>query len=94
MKKFLFGQVDQAVLSMAVLRILSSAIELTAAICMLVVNDVRKAVVINSMLAIVGPTILILTMTIGIYQLSEQLSYAKLFLIGLGVLFILLGIYK
>lgn len=94
MKKFILGQVDQAVLSMAALRVISSVIELTAAICMLAFNDVRKAVVINSMLAIIGPMIFILTMTIGIYQLSEQLSYAKLILIGIGVLFILVGIYK
>ncbi|ALC81584.1 MULTISPECIES: YqhV family protein [Bacillus] len=94
MKKLFLGQVDQTVLSMAVLRVISSVIELTAALCMLVVNDVRKAVVINSMLAIIGPLIFIVTMSIGIYQLSEQLSYAKLILIGIGVLFILAGIYK
>ncbi len=64
-------------------------IELTAAIVMLVTNDVRKAVVVNSILAIVGPLIFIITMTVGIYQIAGQLSYAKLILIFTGVVLIL-----
>jgi Protein of unknown function (DUF2619) len=79
---------------MALLRFLSASIEMTAAILMLVFNDVRKAVLINSLLAIVGPIIFILTMTIGIFQIAEQLSYAKLIFIAIGVSFILIGVYK
>ncbi|AGA24216.1 Hypothetical protein YqhV [Bacillus subtilis subsp. subtilis str. BSP1] len=55
--KFLLGNINSTVLTMAGLRVLSSMIELTAAIVMLVTNDVRKAVVVNSILAIVGPLI-------------------------------------
>ncbi|MDQ0224943.1 YqhV family protein [Metabacillus niabensis] len=90
----LFSHIDSTVLTMAGLRFLSASIELTAAILMLVVNDVKKAVTINSLLAIVGPVIFIVTMTIGIFQIADQLSYAKLLFIGLGVFFILFGIYK
>lgn len=93
MKRF-FGHFDSTVLTMAGLRILSASIELTAAILMLVFNDVKKAVMINSLLAIVGPVIFIVTMTIGIFHIADQLSYAKLLFIGLGVFFILFGIYK
>ncbi|NPC93267.1 YqhV family protein [Bacillus sp. WMMC1349] len=92
--KFLFGQANPAVLTMAMLRMLSSLIELTAAVVMLLVNDVKKAVVVNSVLAMVGPIIFIITMTIGIYQIAGQLSYAKLILIFTGVVFIIAGIYK
>ncbi|MDA7026987.1 YqhV family protein [Bacillus sp. CLL-7-23] len=92
--KFLFGQANPAVLTMAMLRMLSSLIELTAAVVMLLVNDVKKAVVVNSVLAMVGPIIFIITMTIGIYQIAGQLSYAKLILIFMGVVFIIAGIYK
>ncbi|MDA1474883.1 YqhV family protein [Bacillus changyiensis] len=92
--KFLFGQANPAVLTMAMLRMLSSLIELTAAVVMLLMNDVKKAVVVNSVLAMVGPIIFIITMTIGIYQIAGQLSYAKLILIFMGVVFIIAGIYK
>jgi hypothetical protein len=85
---------DSTVLSMAILRFLSASIELTAAILMLVFNDITKAIFINSMLAIVGPCILIFTMTIGLVGLAGEISYGKLLLIGLGVLFIVLGITK
>ncbi|AZB43540.1 DUF2619 domain-containing protein [Bacillus sp. FJAT-42376] len=85
---------DQTVLAMAGLRFLSASIELTAAICMLFVNDVRKAIAINSVLAIVGPAIFIGTMAIGIFQIAGEISYGKMVFIGLGVVFILVGIYK
>lgn len=52
--KFLFGSINSTVLTMAGLRVLSSLIELSAAIIMLLTNDIRKAVVVNSILAIVG----------------------------------------
>ncbi|XRJ15324.1 YqhV family protein [Bacillus velezensis] len=92
--KFLFGSINSTVLTMAGLRVLSSLIELSAAIIMLLTNDIRKAVVVNSILAIVGLLIFIITMTIGIYQIAGQLSYAKLILIFAGVVLILAGVHK
>ncbi|WP_407637471.1 YqhV family protein [Calidifontibacillus oryziterrae] len=86
--------VDTTVMSMAGLRILSGLIELSAAITMLLLNDVKKAIAVNALLAIVGPIILITTMTIGLVSLADQLSYSKLIYIGLGVGLILYGIYK
>lgn len=81
-------------MSMAGLRILSALIELSAAITMLLLNDVRKALAINAFLAIVGPTVLITTMSIGLISLADELSLSKLLFIGLGVGMILFGIYK
>ncbi|AOC91699.1 MULTISPECIES: YqhV family protein [Bacillus amyloliquefaciens group] len=92
--KFLFGSINSTVLTMAGLRVLSSLIELSAAIIMIITNDIRKAVVVNSILAVVGPLIFIITMTIGIYQIAGQLSYAKLILIFAGVVLILAGVHK
>lgn len=92
--EILFGSINSTVLTMAGLRVLSSLIELSAAIIMLLTNDIRKAVVVNSILAIVGPLIFIITMTIGIYQIAGQLSYAKLILIFAGVVLILAGVHK
>ncbi|MFT4415625.1 YqhV family protein [Fredinandcohnia humi] len=92
--KRLLSIFDPTVLSMAGLRVLSASVELTAAILMLVFNDVRKALAINALLAIVGPIIMITTMAIGLISLADQLSYSKLLFIGLGVAFILYGIYR
>jgi len=93
MKRWL-SLIETSVLSMAGLRILSASIELTAAILMLVFNDVRKALAINAMLSVVGPVILITTMSIGLLSLADDLSFSKLFFVALGVGFILFGIYK
>jgi len=93
MKKWL-STIETSVLSMAGLRILSASIELTAAILMLVFNDVKKAIAINAMLAVVGPVILITTMTIGLLSIADDLSPSKLLFVGLGVGLILFGIYK
>lgn len=86
--------IETGVLSMAGLRIISGLIEISAAIAMLLMNDAKKALAINAILAVVGPIILILTMSIGLISLSGELSYHKLVLIGCGVGLILLGIYK
>jgi hypothetical protein len=92
--KRLFSMIEPPVLSMAGLRFISAAIELSAAILMLLLNDVKKAVAVNAFLAIVGPVIFIVTMTIGLLSLTDELSYSKLFLIAIGVGFILFAIYK
>ncbi|MBA2869936.1 hypothetical protein HNQ85_000194 [Anoxybacillus calidus] len=93
MKRWL-SMIEPVVLSMAGLRLLSAAIELSAAIAMLLFNDVKKAVAVNAFLAIVGPLIFITTMTIGLLSLTDELSFSKLFFIAIGVGFILFAIYK
>jgi hypothetical protein len=85
---------EPALLSMAGLRIVSGLIELTAAIIMLSLNDVKKALAINAVLAVVGPIIFIITMTIGLISMADTLSYQKLFFIGAGVALILFGLYR
>ncbi|WP_087946164.1 YqhV family protein [Schinkia azotoformans] len=89
-----FALLDTAVMSMAGLRLISGLIEVSAAILMLIFNDVRKAMAVNAVLAIVGPTVLILTMSIGLINLADEISFSKLLFIGLGVGLILFGIYK
>ncbi|MFD2332295.1 YqhV family protein [Cohnella sp. GCM10020058] len=85
---------DKSVFSMALLRILSGSIELTAALVMLKLNDVTKALSVNAMLALVGPLILISTTTIGLVGMSDKLSPVKLIWIGAGVACLLIGILK
>ncbi|MCC3373381.1 YqhV family protein [Cohnella sp. REN36] len=85
---------DKTVFSMAVLRLLSGSIELTAALVMLKFNDVTKALAVNSMLALVGPMVLIATTTIGLVGLSDKLSPAKFVWVAVGVSCLLVGILK
>jgi uncharacterized membrane protein len=93
MKRWL-SMMEPAVLSMAGLRLLSATIELVSALVMLSLNDVKKAVAVNALLAIVGPIIFITTMTIGLFSITDELSFSKLLFIAIGVAFILFGIYK
>lgn len=85
---------DKAAFGMAMLRILSGTIEVTAAIVMLRLNDVQKALVVNSMLALVGPFVLISTTAIGLIGLSDKLSPVKLIWILAGVGCLLIGILR
>ncbi len=81
-------------LGMAFLRVISSLIEFSAAVAMIYFNDVKKALVINSFLAVVGPMVFITATSIGLISMADGISYGKLFLIIIGVLFILIGILK
>ncbi|MCD8502265.1 MAG: YqhV family protein [Bacillaceae bacterium] len=86
--------IETAVLGMVVLRVISGLIEITAASIMLKFNAVEKALMVNAALAVVGPIILISTMTIGLVGMADKLSFTKLLLIGSGVLLIMVGLRK
>jgi hypothetical protein len=85
---------DKYVSWMAALRLLSGSVEITAALLMLRLNQVDKALAVNSGLALVGPTILILTTAVGLTGMAQELSWGKLGWIGCGVAFLLIGILK
>lgn len=85
---------DKYVSWMAALRFLSGSVEIATALIMLRLNQVDKALAVNSGLALVGPTILILTTAVGLTGMAEQLSWGKLGWIGCGVAFLLFGILK
>lgn len=85
---------DKTVFSMALLRIVSGSLELTAALVMLKFNEVQKALAVNSMLALVGPVVLLTTTTIGLVGLSDKLSPMKFIWVAVGVSCLLIGILK
>ncbi len=85
---------EKAILGMAALRVLSGSVEIIAALLILKVNEVEKALLINSGLAIVGPVILITTTSIGLLGMSDRISYAKIAWILVGVSCILIGVRK
>ncbi|OLS35580.1 YqhV family protein [Bacillus sp. MRMR6] len=88
----MFAIIEKAVLGMVILRLISGCIEISAALLMLKFNSIDKALVINSSLALIGPIILILTTTIGLWGIVEKISFAKLFFITMGIGFIFIGI--
>ncbi|RXZ78276.1 DUF2619 domain-containing protein [Paenibacillaceae bacterium] len=85
---------SKVVLMMALLRLLSGSIEISAALLMLRFNQIEKALVINSSLALVGPIILIATTTIGLVGLSDKLSAGKFVWVLAGVTCLMIGILK
>lgn len=85
---------DKFVTSMALLRVMSGSIEILAAIIMLKLGRVDKALAVNSALAFVGPSILIITTAIGLSGMADRLSWSKILWIGLGVSCLLIGILK
>ncbi|ACT00949.1 YqhV family protein [Paenibacillus sp. JDR-2] len=85
---------NKIVLTMASLRITSGTIEICAALLMLRLNQIDKALVVNSSLALVGPFILIATTTIGLIGMTDKLSFGKLAWVAAGVVCLLIGIIK
>ncbi|HUC90865.1 MAG TPA: YqhV family protein [Paenibacillus sp.] len=86
--------INKIVLAMGVLRLLSGSIEIFAALLMLRLNQVDKALVVNSSLALVGPLILISTTTIGLVGISDKLSMGKFVWVLAGVTCLMVGILK
>jgi len=86
--------INKVVLTMGMLRLLSGSIEIAAALIMLRLNQIDKALAVNASLALVGPIILISTTTIGLVGLSDKLSLGKMLWVTAGVACLLIGILK
>ncbi len=83
---------EKAIVGMTLLRMVSGSIEIIVALLILKSNNIEKALVLNSSLALVGPIILILTTTIGLFGIAEKISFIKIFWIFGGVALILYGV--
>ncbi|GAB2693020.1 YqhV family protein [Paenibacillus thermoaerophilus] len=86
--------INKVVLSMAILRMLSGTIELIAAILMLRLNQIDRALLVNSSLAVIGPLVLLTTTAIGLSGLADKLSFSKFLLVLCGVCLIFIGVLK
>jgi putative exporter of polyketide antibiotics len=86
--------INKIVLAMATLRLMSGGIEMLAALVMLRLNQVDKALVVNSSLALVGPFVLLTTTAVGLAGLADRLSPSKLAWVAAGVTCLLIGILK
>ncbi|KRF12075.1 YqhV family protein [Paenibacillus alginolyticus] len=85
---------NKIVLTMASLRMMSGSIEIIAAILMLRLATVEKALLVNSGLALVGPLVLLATTTIGLVGIAEKLSMGKMLWVIAGVSCLFIGILK
>lgn len=86
--------INKFVMTMVCLRLLSGTIELFAAFIMFKLNEVNKALLVNTALALVGPIILISTTAIGLLGMADKLSFSKLSWIFLGIACLFIGILK
>lgn len=80
---FLF--LDKHVLGMALLRLFSAGIELSAALLMLKLNRVEDALRINAALSLVGPTVLLTVTAVGLAGLAGRVPFTRLVLVVAGV---------
>ncbi|GEA14581.1 MAG: hypothetical protein PWR22_1156 [Moorella sp. (in: firmicutes)] len=85
---------DKHVLAMAAVRVLSSMIELTAAILMLKLNRVEAALKINATLAFVGPAVMMTVTALGLWGLAGKIPPVKMLTIILGVGLIFYGVKR
>jgi hypothetical protein len=88
----MFHFIEKTIIWMALLRVFSGSLEIFVALLILKFNNVEKALVVNSSLALVGPIILIITTTIGLLGMAEKVSIIKLIWIFGGVACILYGV--
>jgi putative exporter of polyketide antibiotics len=86
--------INKIVLSMASLRLMSGSVEILAALLMIRFNQIDKALLVNSGLALVGPLVLLTTTTIGLVGIAEKLSYGKMIWVMVGVSCIFVGVLK
>lgn len=85
---------DNTVLAMAALRMFSGVLEVCAALLIIRFNRIDTALRINGILAIIGPTILLICIIIGVTGLSNRLPLGRLLLIYLGVFLLFWGTRK
>ncbi len=90
----LFCVFEKVVLGMAALRFLSSSVEFTAALLMLHYNNVETAFKINSLLALVGPLVMISVTSLGLVGLAGKMSLPGMVSVVMGVALIFIGINK
>lgn len=83
--------IEKALLFMIMFRLIGGSIEVTAAMLMLKFNDLEKAFYINTLLALVGPFILILTTGIGMMGLAEKISLTRMVCLFSGIVLILIS---
>lgn len=84
--------IETALLLIILLRLFSGSIDLAAAALMFKFNDLEKAFYINTLLALVGPVVLIVTTGIALFGLAEKISLLRMVCLFSGIGLILFSL--
>lgn len=83
---------DQGIIqAMAVVRLLSASVELTAAVLIFRAMTVERALRINSLLGLLGPLIFISVSVLGLIGLSDRVSLSRALVIICGIALVFAG---
>lgn len=82
---------NKTVLQMAIIRILFGSLGILFALLMLKFNDLKIALKLNSILGSIGPFIFMGVTALGLFEVANKISPAKLIMIIIGTIFILIG---
>jgi hypothetical protein len=82
---------DHFLMGIRIMRGISAAVEVTAALLLLTMTDVRAMIRLNSLLGLVGPVIFIGVSALGLAAGYGKIALHKLALIFLGVALVVLG---
>ncbi|WP_153733617.1 YqhV family protein [Sporosarcina obsidiansis] len=83
---------ESALLIIILMRIFSGSVDITAALFMYKFNDLEKAFYINTLLALVGPCVLIITTGIALFGLAEKISLLRMICLFAGIILILVSL--
>jgi len=81
-------------LTMGLLRLFSGLLELSAGSLMIYFNNVETALKINAILALIGPTIMIIVTSLGLIGIAENVSLGKMLTVVCGATLIFIGLHK
>ena len=81
-------------LAMGIIRLISGSVEVLSACLMIYFNKVETAVKINALLAVIGPTVLIVVTSLGLIGLADKVPPGRMLLILCGVALIFIGLRK
>lgn len=82
---------EPMLLSMAIIRLLSSIMEFTAAMFFLKSKSIEKALRINAFLGLLGPLVFVTVSSLGIISIADKIPVKRLVIVILGVMLIIIG---
>jgi hypothetical protein len=83
---------EKVVFGMALTRFLSATIEFTAALLMLYLGRVETAFRINSLLACIGPVVMLVVTGLGLAGLAGKVPWYNMLIIVCGVCLVFYGL--
>ncbi|WP_430010629.1 DUF2619 domain-containing protein [Metasolibacillus fluoroglycofenilyticus] len=83
---------ELALLYMIWLRILSGSVDIFAALIMYKLDNLEKAFIVNTSLALVGPIIFIITTGIGLAGMQDKISLPKMLCLFSGIFLIFISL--